>query len=568
MKTTRMILLAVKNRGIGELLKQELERELHHYQIHIATNCNEVETYVSPQPHDSPQPEPDWLLIEHDLPVDVDGNSAPGGSDRPLELVRQWQRPALTTSKTPSSDEHASKHHETSRRCIVFTGPNWRELNFQFHERLLGTFNQLQSIELRAVELADMIDGSDSGQPYVIPLVLDLEVKAEKAGSNQVSESWSLRFRDLRDNSPMRFLVENLEHESFQVPKASLSRIPSDADPTGDAVYAGVLTTANSIGRTVFDSQAFRRVVEIHNFVLAVCWRSEKKRSPSPPFVQLHIHCNQDGLDYPLDIAVNPETPTEHLISNLPVVWHVAVANANRDSIPPANMIRVAHSIEPQEMQMINDKGHFAAATSCSQGAKIAMKEFHPIPGNMDHLKDVTEGIRWDKEDPMELANREHLKNFLSAGIQKRRKRRYLLTHGWSHRELISISGVVIGDDTVTIEEFQEMLNDEELGFFFVNCCDLGHHAKPEAAEKDYFGSFVAGAITIGVAAEVIGHRWSVEVTLAMELAKHFFKAHPRTVHSRATALFHAKRKVRPGVGSGTRRNLTWLAPIHVIRQA
>lgn len=559
-KTKRRILIAVNEKTFGDDLASELKKELREYNFDVVTNCEDAKRLLYPESIKTAKSKVQWLIIQEDLADHAEGSSAPNQKHPGIELAKGWRdHSAGSIAKSNSSNANRrGANHDT--KCIALTQSFWASRPMPFGKRLLGAHWHGRTDEL-AVHLADMIDAGNADQCYIEPLILELELRRPSIDS----EFWTLSFRRNTDFGPHALSTTNLPATEFKLQNRDFSMLGPKADTAAIKTYEAFNNVANPFGAELFDETGSigKELQRIHTRITKLCW--EDNVAP-PPFLHLHVHCQQDALGLPLDVAILPEGGDAHVASMFPVVWHMTVANDHSEH-PGANMIRVHH--EPDrgtpKRYFQNSIGHFAAATSCGKRTTVTAElEFDPIRDNVNHLKRVSKPLRWKKVRPQELANRDELKKFLRSGPDGCRRRRYVLTHGEVHKTLPSYSCFVIGNELITVNDLRKILQNKRLSFIFANCCDLAHQADKRVSQGDYFGGFIAGAITTGIVTEAIGNRWSVTVTEAQLLAEQFYQSHPRTVHSRATALFHARNLVRD---ASEQTNLSWLAPVHVIRQ-
>lgn len=543
--TPSTILIAVDDPTFGAHLQSQLQPELNDkiYQIQVVTNCQQVDDFLARTNANEARQKIGWLIIQEDLVATSEGTTGPNvTSELPSFRVAQKCLSASSTS-----------------RCIILTHWGWEGLPTKLNERLLGLPFEGHSTEKMAVTLADMIDAGDENNTYMMPLVLDVELQPPSEHDGE----WLMRFRDFDRRSPFTFWARGLSSKEFRLPKPDFAALPPCLDPCDDAAFKAINQLAHDIGDKLFmSSSGFPKLVEILRQINVACWKSSNREPP--PFIHLHFQCPQEGLVNPLEIALGPKFADQPLASLFPIVWNLTVKSANQASILDGNQIRVWNqSREELPSRSSPTKGHFAAATSCGKADQCAGYDYKAIPDNAGHIDTVSSSVRWEKSDELKvLANRDDFVAFLKAGATDCRKRRYLLTHGLYYAHSPGLSGVIIDQEHVTIDDMKQSLGNQTLAFFFLNCCELGQQASTEISRQDFYGGFVAGAIARNITAELITNRWQAETTKAKELAVHFYRSHPRTTHSRATALFHARNHVR----SSDQRNLTWLAPVHAIR--
>lgn len=591
--TPNVILIAINSPEFAEHMQKQLKRELNQYEIRIAGSCREVEQTLRENAAADSAAKIRWLIIHEHLTVEAEGTSGPQHKSK---LAEGMKSSAVKLAERWSVED--CPHPEF--RCILLTQSVWHGRPMGFHKRFLGLQEKRLSPEDLAITLADMIDAGDAENTYMVPMVLDVEMKPSPTNADE----WQIRFCDFdRHNHLAHFAKDSLILDPFNVSKADLTALFFKIDPTDatGTAFGDMCEVAKDLGNELFGPRvafprpatgfrkfaksvikfvarwlgfapprdqvepslptAFQELIKVLKDIRLACWNSAE---PPPPFIHLHIRCTQDGLANPLEIALHPVESYQHLVCYFPLVWNLAVGGVSRDPFAESNEIRVWNQTheEAQTATAPATKGHFAAGTSCEQAGVCAGTRYEAIPENKAHIEAVSKRVHGEKDDPQGLIDRNAFFEFLKAGSESYRKRRYVLSHGWHNEKSPGLSGIIIGSDLVTIDAMKAAIGPQTLAFFFVNCCDLGQLATRTASKRDYFGGFAAGAIARGITTEVIANRWAVEQSQAKELAVHFWNSQPRTTHSRATALFHARNRVR----NDELRHLTWLAPIHAIR--
>ncbi len=265
-------------------------------------------------------------------------------------------------------------------------------------------------------------------------------------------------------------------------------------------------------------------------------------------------------MAFPIDL-LRIESDPRHIVSEIPTVWSIGVDCAGSGGIKD-NAIPIKTS---------STASCFVTATSFdgppAEDWEIAGHSMSGIDSASDHCETVSGLLRYVSPAAYNVNNDSGWQSMLDRMRQSNGLAVcYVLSHGVIGTRSPADASVAFKSETgfLNVETLKSHLGPEKcINFCFLNCCHLGGELDSRSAESDYFGGFLSESLVCALAAEVIAHRWSVPQEHAKNLAIKFFASHPRTVFSRATALYFARKAFR---AADNPDDIFWFAPIHAIR--
>jgi CHAT domain-containing protein len=136
--------------------------------------------------------------------------------------------------------------------------------------------------------------------------------------------------------------------------------------------------------------------------------------------------------------------------------------------------------------------------------------------------------------------------------------------HGRYNDTLPEISGLILQNDkgprTLTAADLNMLVRNTELQLIFLSCC-LGARSSPQAGRGDFHG--MLEALATADVPIVIGYRWTVADSPALQLAQNFYETLWRTF-SPSDALLEAR--IRATMGPMGRDDETWASPVLIMQ--
>ena len=136
--------------------------------------------------------------------------------------------------------------------------------------------------------------------------------------------------------------------------------------------------------------------------------------------------------------------------------------------------------------------------------------------------------------------------------------------HGRFDDNLPEISGIILLDEgkpiTVSASDLNLWVKDSNLQFVFLSCC-LGARSAQQVGRGDFFGTL--DALARADIPGVLGYRWTVADTPALNLAKSFYESLWRTFLP-AGSLLEARNNIASGKSG--RDDETWLSPVLLVQ--
>lgn len=538
MSDPKILITAIPNSQYSSNQGTRLREELPSYQIETAGTFEELRRLLKKF-----EGRVKYVVLDRELLFDTANGPAydapeqrkNGIGDILSEIDQLSNAFSATTILSTDSDEKA---------LLKLIG---RKLN----RRFLALWCRMVDKEF-PVHLADMIDALDNGGVYMVPEIVEIKVDLVPSHDPKKQE--------------LSFSVETTAY-----------------GPLTDALNQFIRPI---IGRkTSVRAKLVGKNIEIHDLLEAVSTKSDDELAklihqlyicrksieeklwdgdPCPPLFHVHIRADDhDILEHPIDLTHIARDQRKHLTCEIPIVWKMGV-----NSSVSGNHRGLKENAVPSGSSQ--ESGHYFSATSfegeADQMWQVGGLALSSIESPVQHCESLQNLVRYQKSRVYSVKASSDWQDMMEEiKGSKGRSICYVLSHG--------IRGNLPGDSAiastaedpfVSAQKLKTYLgNEKAIDFCFFNCCHLGRETQGFPAKADYFGGFLSEALCCGLAAEVVAHRWQVPQDEAKRLAVNFFRSHPRTVFSRATALFFARNAEQV---PADRTDIFWLAPIHAVR--
>lgn len=532
MKSEHVLIVGTPLANHFNTYKNSLSEELPHYQIEVVQTIEELRQRMQ-----SCANRLRYIVLDPNLVFDA--VLVPGKWQNALdEFLREIEsfpsEQTITTICQFTDGEQLSTRlkRRLSRKLLALWAEDMLNRSFVLH-------------------LSDMVDALDSGIVYMVPHVIDLELScdSEPDTNGEWKISWKLPCSDPGPfafwvNRHLKVLPKKLENSRRPLNRKQISR---------DELLKNTRVASNDeLGRVV------QFLYNCQDDAKRFFWEDSKDY---PPLVHVHIQTSEPKLmAFPIDL-LRIESDSRHIVSEIPTVWRIGVDCAGSGGIKD-NAIPIKTS---------STASCFVTATSFdgppAEDWEIAGHSMSGIDSASDHCKTVSGLLRYVSPAAVIVNNDSGWQSMLDQMRQSNGLAVcYVLSHGVIGTRSPADASVAFNSETafVNVETLKRHLGAEKcINFCFLNCCHLGGELDSRSAESDYFGGFLSESLVCALAAEVIAHRWSVPQEHAKNLAIKFFASHPRTVFSRATALYFARKAFRAANNSD---DIFWCAPIHAIR--